>query len=443
MSGAETINAASVFGRLADALEDDWLNFARPSQLAPPGDWTIWLILAGRGWGKTRTGAEWCRGMVEGGQSRRLALVAATASDAREVMIEGESGILAISPKWNRPEYEPSKRRLTWPNGAIATTYSAEEAERLRGPQHDAAWCDELGAWKNREATWDQLMFGLRLGARPRAIVTTTPKPLKLIKDLVNRDGRDVVVTRGSTRENEKNLAPTFLNTIVGRYAGTRLGRQELEAEILEDADGALWTREVIEDNRIETAKVEFRRVVVAIDPATSSGESADETGIIVAAIDADGHGYVIEDATGRYTPTEWAKKAISLYRRHRADRVVAEVNQGGAMVESTLRVVDPNVSYKAVHATRGKIVRAEPVAALYDQHRIHHVGAFPQLEDQLCTFTAGSSGSPDRLDALVWAFTDLLVDAGGTTGMIDYYAALVAQQNASLAAPPLERATA
>ena len=416
----------SPFGRLASALESDWAAQARPEQLPPAGDWFGWLILAGRGWGKTRTGAEWVNDVIESGGARRVALVGATASDVRDIMINGESGILAVSPRWNRPIFEPSYRRLTWPNGAIATAYSAEEAERLRGPQHDAAWADELGSWRNREATWDQLQFGLRLGKRPRIVVTTTPKPIKLIKELLAR--KDFVVTRGKTSENADNLARSFLETIVGRYAGTRLGRQELDAEILEDVQGALWNRARLDELRVASAPP-LRRVVVAIDPATTNGEDSDETGIVAAGLGVDGHGYLLEDASGKYSPTEWASKAVTLYHKYQADRIVAEANQGGQMVETTVRMVDPNVSYKAVHASRGKIVRAEPVSAIYEQNRAHHVGYFESLEDQLCTFSPGSTDSPDRLDALVWAFSELCVGAS-TTGIIDYYRELNEQAN-------------
>lgn len=393
------------------ALEYDWQFWARPNQLPPDGDWTVWMRMAGRGEGKTRSGAEWVRDQIEAGNAQRVALVAPTAADARDVMVEGESGLLAISPDWNRPLYEPSKRRLTWPNGAIATLYSADEPERLRGPQHDAAWADELGAWRYPEA-WDQLMFGLRLGQRPRVVVTTTPKPTKLIRDLLTRP--DCIVSRGRTSDNRANLAPAFLDTVVRRYQGTRLGRQELEGELLDDVPGALWTRDLIERNRITADKrPALRRVVVAIDPAVSSDEDADETGIVVAGLGSDGVGYVIDDRSGRYPPIEWARRAVQAYRDHKGDRIVAEVNNGGDMVEATLRMVERNAPYTAVHASRGKRVRAEPVSALYEQGRVKHVGAFPDLEDQMCNWVPDSAdASPDRMDALVWALTELIVDA-------------------------------
>lgn len=413
----------SLAAALASALTDGgWRAKARPSQLPPPGDWLGWLLLAGRGFGKNFAGAGWINELVETGSAGRIALVAATAADARDTMVEGASGLLTMAPKWNRPVYEPSKRRLTWPNGAIATTYSAEEADRLRGPEHDAAWADELAAWDDAQSTWDMLMFGLRLGAHPRWLVTTTPRPIKLLRELLARE--DVVVTRGSTYENAANLAPTFLKAIRDRYEGTRLGRQELEAELLFDTPGALWQLEWLDRDRVTKAP-ELRRIVVAIDPAVSSHEGSDETGIIVAGVDGAGHGYVLEDLSGRYAPHEWARRAIDAYRRHKADRIVAEINQGGAMVESTLRMVDFGVPYRGVHASRGKMVRAEPISALYEQRKVHHFGTFSALEDQLCSYTADmnrSAGSPDRLDALVWCLTELMAKPNVPTAAIGTY---------------------
>jgi phage terminase large subunit-like protein len=395
------MTSQKLFGRLAESLQTDWRLKARPSQLPPPGDWTAWLILTGRGWGKTRCGAEWIRSQVMAGCSR-LTLVGATAADVRDIMVEGESGILAISPNHDRPEYQPGLRRLTWKNGAIATCFSADEPDRLRGPQHDGAWCDEIASWRYPDA-WDMLMLGLRIGKNPRVVATTTPRPVKLIRGLLAREGKDVVVTRGRTIENVANLAPAFLSESMRRYEGTRLGRQELDAEVLEDVPGALWQRDWIDRDRVSVAP-ELKRIVVAIDPAASSSEGSDETGIIVAGVGGDGHGYVLEDLSGRYQPQAWAARAIEAYRRHQADRIVAESNNGGEMVAATLRTVDPNVSFMAVHASRGKVIRAEPVASLYEQRRVHHVGTLAALEDQLCAFTTdydrGRGGSPDRLDA-------------------------------------------
>src|SRR5271155_683241 len=413
--------ANSFAAQLVDALENSWPAVARPNQLPPPRDWwQIWLLLAGRGFGKTRTLAEWVCEQAASGRASRIALVAATAADARDVLVEGQSGILAVAPPWCRPVYESSKRRLTWPNGTIATTFSAEEPDRLRGPQHDAAVCDELASWSHPE-TWDMLQFGLRLGRNPRCLVATTPRPTKLIRELLAREGRDVVVTRGSTYENRANLAPGFFDQVIRKYEGTRLGRQELNAELLEDTPGALWSPGIIDAAR-QAAAPTLVRIVVAIDPAATSGEDADETGVVVVGKDNQGHGYVLADASGKYQPIEWAKIAIAAYRAHHADRIVAERNNGGAMVEATIRMVDTNVPVTTVWASRGKVARAEPVSALYEQGRIHHVGGFPALEDQMCGFTSDfdrqrAGYSPDRVDALVWAVADLLVEQMSNEG--------------------------
>jgi predicted phage terminase large subunit-like protein len=412
--------------RLAAELTDGWLAKARPNQLAPPGDWAIWLLCTGRGWGKTAVLAHTSNRWASSGQAKRMALVAATAADARDVLVEGESGILAAAPDFCRPSYEPSKRRLTWPNGAIATTYSAEEPERLRGPQHDGAICDELGSWANGTATWDMLQFGLRLGRNPRTVIATTPRPTRLLRSLLAREGNGLVVTRGSSYENRENLAPGFFADIVSKYEGTRIGRQELNAELLEDTPGALWTLDVLERSR-RTAAPDLARVVIAVDPAVSSHEGSDETGIIVAGKTSEGHGYVLEDLSGRHQPAEWAKIAVEAYRRHSADRIVAEVNQGGDMVETTIRTVDPNVPFTAVHASRGKYTRAEPVAALFEQNKIHLVGSFPRLEDQMTSFVPdldrARAGSPDRLDSMVWAMTELMLDREPYQALFDWYA--------------------
>jgi predicted phage terminase large subunit-like protein len=411
--------------RLATALATSWQARARPSQRLPPGGWSIFLILSGRGWGKTRVLSEAANRWASTGEYSRIAIVAATAADARDVVVEGESGVLATAPDWCRPLYQPTRRRLIWPNGAIAMLYSAKEPDRLRGPQHDAAVCDELASWRD-PTTWDMLQFGLRLGSHPRTIIATTPRPTKLIRELLAREGKDLVCTRGSSYENKANLAPQFFETIVGRYAGTRLGRQELEAELLEDTPGALWTVDMLDRTRRSEAP-DLQRVVVAIDPAASSHEGSDETGIIVAGKDDRGHGYVLEDLSGRYQPAEWAKTAIAAYRRHAADRIVAEVNNGGEMVENTLRMIDPNVPFTAVHASRGKFVRAEPVAALFEQNKIHLVGSFPRLEDQLTGFVPdldrAKAGSPDRADSMIWALTELMVERTPYQGLFEWYA--------------------
>ena len=409
----------TIYGRFAEALKHDWQAKARPEQLPPPGDWSVWCILSGRGWGKTRTGAEWVKSLIVNGLARRVALVGSTAADVRDVMIEGESGLLSVCADWDRPLYEPSKRRLTFKNGAICTAYSAEESDRLRGPQHDHAWADELAAWANVRDTWDMLQFGLRLGAKPRICVTSTPRPLTLLKELIAR--ADVHVTKGRTADNAPNLPPAFLAEIVKRYEGTRLGRQELDGDILDDVPGALWTRDMIEACRIPKGTgPAMRRIVIAIDPAISVSETSDATGIVVVGLGDDGHGYLLEDLSGKFSPTEWATRAVAAYKRHEADRIVAEANQGGAMVETTLRAVDRSIPVRLVHASRGKITRAEPVSALYEQHRCHHVGCFPELEDELCSFEPGSTDSPDRLDALVWGVTDLML--GGFQEMTSFH---------------------
>ena len=394
----------------AEALIHDWWFWARPNQTVPEGDWRIWLILAGRGWGKTRTGAQAVRWAVTSGKYGYIALIAPTAADVRDVLVEGESGILASSAPWDRPTYEPSKRRLTWPNGAMATTFSADEPDRLRGPQHDFVLGDELAAWRYPE-TWDMMLMGLRLGRDPRAVATTTPRPVPLIKGLL--DDPTVYVTRGSTYENRANLAPAFLKEIASKYEGTRLGRQELYAEILDDNPGALWHREWLDKGRLKQLP-ELSRVVVGVDPSASSGEDSAETGIVVAGCAKQGdvmHGYVLDDLSIRGTPREWAISAVAAYYKHRADLIAAEINQGGEMVESVIRTVDPNVPVKCIRASRGKQVRAEPVSALYEQGRVHHIGYFRDLESQLCEWVPGAT-SPDRLDALVHAMTELVLEA-------------------------------
>jgi predicted phage terminase large subunit-like protein len=402
-----------------------WEFWARPNQLPPPGDWRTWLILAGRGFGKTRTGAEWVRSQIESGNCRRIALIAPTAADAREVMVEGESGILNISPPNNRPVYEPSKRRLTWPNGAIATTYSADEPERLRGPQHDGGWCDELASWRRPE-TFDMFLFGLRLGLNPRVVVTTTPKPIPVVKELLK--DKTTFITRGSTYDNRANLAPTFFEKIVGKFEGTRLGRQELLAELLEDTPGALWNTLMLEHCRV-TEFPDLQRVVIGVDPAISNNEGSAETGIIAAGIDENRTPYVLEDASLQGSPHEWASAVIATFNKLKADRVVVEVNNGGDMCESVIRMTKggERIPITKVHASRGKYTRAEPIAALYEQGRAHHVRFFPELEGQMTTYVPGDT-SPDRMDALVWAMTELT--GGGEFGSVNPE---IAQELASL----------
>lgn len=397
-----------------------WELLRRPEQIPPSGDWLTWLILAGRGWGKTRTGAEWVQANIE--RYGRWILAGATAGDLRDIMVEGESGILRVSRE-HRPHYEPSKARLTWPNGAIALLLSADEPDRFRGKQAEAVWADELAAWRYPES-WDQLQLGLRLGSRPRQVVTTTPRPTDIIRGLMAQP--DTVVTQRSTYDNRANLAPDFFRQVISRYEGTRIGLQELHAQILTDVPGALWTRAMIAYGDAPSAPVNgvvqpvYQKMVVAIDPAVTYGPDSDETGIVVGAVGSDGYGYVIDDRSGRYPAPTWAKLAVALYHEHKADRIVAESNNGGEMVGHTIHTVDSGVPVTLVTATRGKRTRAEPIAALYEQGRIKHLRPFTVLEDQLCNFTPDTILSPDRLDALVWAFSELMLDeVGGQYSMI------------------------
>lgn len=393
--------------------------FARDSQKFPEGEWSTWVINAGRGYGKTRTGAENVRRWAEKFPGCRIAVVARTASDVRDVMVEGESGILSVCPPWHMPRYEPSKRRITWPPDdrgvtSIATTFSADEPDLLRGPQFHYAWADELAAWRFLKDSWDNLQLGLRLGDDPRAIVTTTPKPIKMLRTLMADP--TTIVTGGSTYENRANLAGAFFQNITRLYEGTSVGRQELYAQLLDQAEGSLWQRDDIDKHRVDESP-ELARVVTAIDPAVSANEQSDETGIMVAgslyvpqpAGPPLQHFYVLDDGSGRMRPRVWAQRALALLDRWVGDRIVGEVNNGGDMVGETLRTIDQDVPFRAVHASRGKQARAEPIAALYEQGRVHHVGLFEELEDQLCNWVPLSNQrSPDRLDALVWAITEL-----------------------------------
>lgn len=397
---------------LCPELQTEWKFWARPAQVAPKWPWAQWLILGGRGFGKTRAGAEWVRGWAERDPTARIALVGGTAADVRDVMIGGESGLIAISPKDRRPAWEVSKRRLVWPNGAQAFAYSAEEPDQLRGPQHHAAWCDELAKWSRAQETWDNLKLGLRLGERPRAVVTTTPRPLPLLKALIA--DRTTALTRGATREN-LHLPENFRAMIEERYGQTRLGRQELEGELIEDAEGSLWTRPLLERCRARAAPG-LRRVVVGVDPPAGGGKTEDACGIVVCGLANDGRGYVLADrSVAGASPEGWARACASAASEFDADRLIAEVNNGGAMVESVLRSIDRAMPLKLVRAAHGKVARAEPVAALYEAGKIGHVGAFPALEDELCGLISGGAyvgpgRSPDRADALVWAMTELML---------------------------------
>ena len=410
----------------AEFLGHDWQLWSRDDQLPPPaaqggGDWTTWLILGGRGSGKTRSGAEWVRGLALGKPPfaarpvTRIALVGETLQDARAVMIDGPSGLLAIHPAAERPAYNASRRELVWPNGAVAQLFSADDPESLRGPQFGAAWADELAKWRRADEAWDMLQFCLRLGEHPRQAVTTTPRPIPLLRRLL-ADPRSAV-SRAATEANAANLAPSFLGSVVARYRGTRLGRQELDGELIEDRADSLWRRDAIDAARLDTAPP-LARIVVAVDPPVTSGAAADACGIVAAGRDESGRAYVLADATTRgQAPLDWARAAIRLYESLEADGIVAEVNQGGELVAQMLRQVSPGVPVRMVRATRGKFLRAEPVAALYERGLVAHVGAWPELEDQMCDFGPGglSGGrSPDRVDALVWALTELILGERG-----------------------------
>ena len=407
----------------ATALRYRWEFWARPNQLPPlefkNGTKTYWLVKAGRGFGKTRIGAEMVRGWAR--DFRYVNLIGATVDDARDIMVEGESGILAICPRDERPIYQKGERKLKWPSGCVSLIFTADEPERLRGKQHEKLWADEIAAWRYKES-WDQAQFGLRLGPLPQSVITSTPKPTELVRELVANPA--CVVTNGTTYDNRVNLAPSFYTQIIRKYEGTRLGRQELDAELLTDNPGALFTHTLIDAARVTRLPL-LKRIVVGVDPAASNNEDSDEHGLIAAGVDDQWpeHYYVFDDGSMQGSPDEWTKKAVAMYHQHRADRIVAEVNNGGDMVESVLRTKDLNLAYKAVHATRGKVVRAEPISALYEQGRVHHVGTFGTLEDQMCDYNPmTSTASPDRMDALVWAITELSDSAFGGTVFKDFW---------------------
>jgi len=428
------LNDSAAAGRLAGDLASldpetlafilsDWQLWARGDQLPPATtaegeDWRVWLILGGRGAGKTRSGAEWVRAKALGipplgdTPARRIALVGETLGDVRRVMIEGVSGLLAIHREDERPVLEVSKSQLVWPNGAVAQMFSAEDPDSLRGPQFDAAWCDELAKWRRPEETWDMLQFGMRLGASPAVAVTTTPRPLPLLATIMADPA--TVITRAATTANAAHLAPAFITEMERRYAGTALGRQELLGEIVDEQSGSLWRRDWIERHRVKDCP-ELQSIVVAVDPPVTATATSDACGIVVAGLAADGRAYIAADRSlqGR-EPTVWARAAVRAYREFMADRVVAEVNQGGDLVIAVLRQIDEAVAVRTVRATRGKWLRAEPVAALYAEGRISHVGVYGTLEEQMLAFGADGLArgrSPDRVDALVWALTDLMID--------------------------------
>jgi len=384
-------------------LEYDWNFWVRENQKTPLGEWITWLLLAGRGFGKSRVGAEQIIKWKNEGY-KRFTLMAKTPAEARDVMIQGESGILSCSPPWDMPLYEPSKRSLTWKNGALALIYSGENPDQSRGSQCEKAWVDELAKYRYPEAALDNVMLGLRLGDNPQIVITTTPKPIKTIKELLK--AKSTVITRGNTYDNISNLADAFIQTVISKYENTRLGRQELYAEILDDNPNALWTRAVIENNRVIKLP-DLVRIVIGVDPAVTSGDESDETGIVAAGRDAKGHGYVLDDKTLKASPDRWAREAVQAYYKWKADRIIGETNNGGDMIEFVIKSVDRNVSYRKVTATRGKVLRAEPIAALYEQNKISHCGYFSELEDQMCEWQPGDK-SPNNMDALVWALTEL-----------------------------------
>ena len=399
-----TLSAAEL-----ESLRYVWEFWARPNQLIPPGDWFVWFLRSGRGFGKTRTGAETVRAWAAQGYSP-IALVGETKADVRDIMVEiGDSSLLKISPPGFMPKYEPSKRRVVWPNGVVGIVYSGDEPDQLRGPQHQKAWVDELAKFRYPQEAWDNLEMGLRIGDNPQVVVTTTPRPIRIVLDLLS-DSRTVDV-QGKTSDNAPNLNPIFLDRIMRKYGGTRLGRQELSGEILEDHPGALWKRAWIEETRLIVAP-ELLRVVVAVDPSTTRG--GDEWGIIAAGMALLGgieHLFVLEDASLQGTPEQAARAVATLYHKVGADTIVAEVNQGGEMVRTTLHTVDKTLPVKMVYASRGKRTRAEPISAIYEQKRAHHVGAFALLEDELCQWDAKTEDSPNRLDALVWGATELMLE--------------------------------
>lgn len=404
---------ARMNGSQRRALPAHWRLWAHDGQLAPLGDWRTWLVMAGRGFGKTRAGAEWVRAIAETDPTARIALIAASLDEARAVMVEGQSGILATASPGDRPLFEPSKRLLTWRSGARATLYSAGEPESLRGPQHSHAWCDEIGKWgRSAEGAWDNLMLGLRMGIEPRVVATTTPRAVPIVRRLLGDP--ETRITRGSTYENAAALPPAFVRSVKRQYGKSLLGRQELDGELIEDLPGALWTRALIEDCREDAASSPPARVVVGVDPPASA--TGDACGIVVCALGEDGVARVLADASvKRASPERWARAAARAARAWQADRVVAEANQGGAMVASVLRAAEIALPLRLVHASTGKSARAEPVAALYEAGRVRHAGTFPALEDELCGLIAGGGyegpgRSPDRADALVWAMSELML---------------------------------
>ena len=407
---------ASLTEAQSNELLWDWRFWARPNQIAPEGDWRTWLALAGRGFGKTEAGAQWVRERVKAG-ARSIAIVAETQKDLEEVMAPR---IIAVHPPGEAPTVRYRPVRITWPNGAQALGYNGTEPDQLRGPEFDTAWVDELAKYRYARETWDMLQFTMRRGNDPRVFVSTTPRPIPIIRELIA--AKSTAITRGSTLDNRENLAEAFIQQVITKYEGTRLGRQELGGEVLDDLPGALWNREEIDRHRVATAP-ELQRIVVAVDPSGTKGESddGDSIGIVVAGKGVDGRGYILADRTCKLSPAGWGKRAVNAYHEFEANIIVAERNFGGAMVQHVIQTTDREVPYKEVTASRGKVARAEPVAALYEQGRVSHVGSFPELEDQMCQIAPEGfvgEGSPDRADALVWALSELMV-GGFAYGML------------------------
>lgn len=406
------------------ALNQDWFLTARREQFPPTKEgWFIWVLMAGRGFGKTWTGANWLINEHQFGGAKNSAIVAATSGDLRRNCVDGPSGIIQIAPAWFRPEHKPTQNKLVWPNGTETHLYTSEKPERLRGPNHDRAWGDELSYWRYVYQVWDNLMMTMRYGSDNRFVITMTPRPIEIVKRLELREveENDTVFSRGSSYDNLTNLSGEFSETIK-RYKGTHLERQEIYGEYTGDVDGALWSRKLIEDNRLKAPPAKLTRVVIGVDPAVTGGQYADETGIVVVGLigGKEPHAYVLADYSMKGSPSQWAKKVVQAYHHHDANLIIAEKNQGGEMVGEVLKNVDPGMPIKLVHASKGKVARAEPVALLDEQHRIHHIGVLPELEDQMCLFVPGDMDkSPDRVDARVWALTELMVKSkrGGTWG--------------------------